>query len=284
MAELEAARGARIRGYWAANPCGRDLVGLPDEGPAFFEKHDRILAALYPYFRDLLAWLAEGEGPVLEVGCGLGYATATLARMGRRVCAVDLTREAARLTALRLRHQGLEGWAVVADGSALPFKPGVFGGAMSLGVIHHTDHPERVVAEIHRVTRRGSRALFMLYNRFSLHTLWILGFLWPVLLFLHAAPGFLRRLAFRMRPGLKDYWLAERWPTAQDAINAGTDAYGLRNPLSRLYSRGQARRLLVPFRVLRFFAEDSYGPGRETLLHKWLLPRWGFYLYARCTA
>ena len=284
MALTEPARGARIRGYWAANPCGRDLVGLPDADPAFFEKHDRILAALYPYFRELLSWLSEGDGPVLEVGCGLGYATATMAGLGRPVCAVDLTWEAARLTSLRLARQGLKGWTVAADGAALPFRPGVFGGAMSLGVIHHTDRPERVVAEIHRVTRPGGRALFMLYNRFSLHTLWILGFLWPVLLFLHAAPAFLRRLAFQVRPGLKDYWLHERWPAVQDAVNAGTDAYGLRNPLSRLYSRSQARRLLSPFRVLRFFAEDSYGPGRDTSLHRWLLPRWGFYLYSRCTA
>ena len=276
-------RNARIRSYWAAHPCGRNVVGLPEGDPAFFDEHDRILGVWCPYIRGYLSWLAAVEGFVLEVGCGMGFHTASMVRLGRTTVAVDLTWESARLAALRLKRQGLKGYVVVADGAALPFRDGAFGGSMAMGVIQHTDLPERVVGEMHRVTRSGGRALFMIYNRFSRHTLWILGFLWPVMGFLHVAPGFLRRWAFRIRPGLQDYWLQNRLPGFQDVVNAGTDAYGLKNPLSRLYSLSQARRVLSPFRVRHFSREDSHEPGRATRFHRWLYSRVGFFLYAQCT-
>lgn len=274
----------KIRGYWSANPCGRNIVGLPEEDPAFFERHDRLLRELYPYVDGFLGWVGGQGGRLLEVGCGLGYAAAQVAASGRTVVATDLTWEAARLTTLRLRHHGLKGHAVVADGAALPFRPGAFQAVMSLGVIHHTHDPKAVVGEIHRVAAPGARALFMLYHRVSIHMLWILGFLWPVMLFLHLAPAPLRRAAMRLRPGLKDYWLQERMPTPQDAVNAGTDSYGLRNPVSRIYSKAEARRLLAPFRAEGFLCEDHYGPGRWTAWRRRLNAHWGFFLYARCRA
>ena len=46
----------------------------------------------------------------------------------------------------------------VADYRRLPFSDGVFDASACLAVLHHAEEPERVIAEMLRVTRRGGRA------------------------------------------------------------------------------------------------------------------------------
>lgn len=48
--------------------------------------------------------------------------------------------------------------ASVARAEALPFADGAFSGAACLAALHHSEEPERLVAELLRVTRRGGRA------------------------------------------------------------------------------------------------------------------------------
>jgi len=106
--------------------------------------------------------LRPGE-VVIDVGAGCGVSTADIARLvapGGRVFAVDPS--AALLDQARaFTHDQGVGHQVdirVSDGRALPFGA-AFDAAVCHWVLLHVDEPERVVAEMKRVTRRGGRVL-----------------------------------------------------------------------------------------------------------------------------
>ena len=113
-------------------------------------------------YLDLLAPRA-GE-IIIDVGAGSGVVTAEIAKRvapGGRVFAVDPSAgllEAARATT---REAGI-GHLVdcrVADGRDLPFGLSAFDGAICHWVLLHVDGPDKVIAEMRRVTRRGGRVL-----------------------------------------------------------------------------------------------------------------------------
>ena len=101
---------------------------------------------------------------IVDVGAGSGVIAAEIARRvapGGRVFAIDPSTgllEAARATT---REAGI-GHLVdcrVADGRDLPFGISAFDAAFCHWVLLHVDGPEKMIAEMKRVTRRGGRVL-----------------------------------------------------------------------------------------------------------------------------
>jgi ubiquinone/menaquinone biosynthesis C-methylase UbiE len=118
--------------------------------------------------RALLPLLAPGAGDrVLEVGCGTGAVARELVRLTRgtvRVTAVDpsaLALERARretaAAGLGAARAALEHHQM--DGRALAFRAGAFDAVCCSRVLNHAAEPERIVAEMARVTRPGGRVL-----------------------------------------------------------------------------------------------------------------------------
>jgi len=97
------------------------------------------------------------EGPVLDVGTGMGLAARALAARRLDVVSIDTNvddQEVAAFltedTALRTRIQfGL------ADAARLPFADGQFGSAVSIDVLHHLQDGDAVLHDIVRVIRPG---------------------------------------------------------------------------------------------------------------------------------
>jgi SAM-dependent methyltransferase len=98
---------------------------------------------------------------VLECGCGSGHHARFMAGYAKRVVAVDLNAtETAFLTTKSLPNVEV----VEADIATMDF-PEPFDAVYSLGVVHHTDDPDRTVANLTRLVRPGGRLLIRVYSR-----------------------------------------------------------------------------------------------------------------------
>jgi ubiquinone/menaquinone biosynthesis C-methylase UbiE len=112
-----------------------------------------------------LALLAPKPGEIIiDVGAGAGVVTAEIAKRvspGGRVFAIDPS--AGLLDVARATTREAEiGHLVdcrVADGRDLPFGLSAFDAAFCRWVLMHVDGPEKMIAEMRRVTRRGGRVV-----------------------------------------------------------------------------------------------------------------------------
>lgn len=106
-------------------------------------------------WRVLVDLFGEGNGSVLDVGCGTGSYTAALAERGWNVTGVDISEDMLRLA----RERGVA--AIRADATALPFEDGSFDAAVS--VLTNTDFDDlgAVVREIVRILRPGGPLVYL---------------------------------------------------------------------------------------------------------------------------
>ena len=97
-----------------------------------------------------------GDERVLDVGTGAGALAFALAPLVRQVVGLDPVPELIELARERspANAEFLEG-----DGAALPFPNASFDLVGTHRTLHHVPRPERVVAELARVTRQDGRVL-----------------------------------------------------------------------------------------------------------------------------
>ena len=97
-----------------------------------------------------------GDERALDVGTGAGALAFALAPLVREVVGLDPVPELLELARARARPntEFVEG-----DGTALPFPDACFDLAGTHRTLHHVAQPERVVAELARVTRPGGHVL-----------------------------------------------------------------------------------------------------------------------------
>jgi ubiquinone/menaquinone biosynthesis C-methylase UbiE len=113
---------------------------------------------------DLAREVAARLGPrapndlLLDLGAGDGRIGETVGqRTGGRVISCDLNE-----ARLRCRPRGP--CAVVADASALPFKPGTFAGAFLVDVLHHLNAPMAVMRELARALGPDATVVILDYR------------------------------------------------------------------------------------------------------------------------
>ncbi len=97
------------------------------------------------------------EGPVLDLGSGMGVMARELARRGHSVESVDVNAEEQEVAVALTSGSGLETRIrfTPADGSDLPFPDAAFGAAVSFNVLHHLRDGASVLREVLRVVRPG---------------------------------------------------------------------------------------------------------------------------------
>jgi SAM-dependent methyltransferase len=103
--------------------------------------------------------LLEGVGSgtrLLDVGAGLGDLCAAATARGAITTGIDLAPDMVRTA--RERHPGLR--FLEGDAEHLPFEDAAFDVATGAFVINHLPEPERAVAELRRVARRVSLAMW----------------------------------------------------------------------------------------------------------------------------
>jgi 2-polyprenyl-6-hydroxyphenyl methylase/3-demethylubiquinone-9 3-methyltransferase len=100
---------------------------------------------------------------VLDVGCGAGFLSNALAKLGHDVTGVDAS-EASLAVAERHDATGSARYAV-GDANALAFPDGVFDAVCSMDFLEHVERPAAVVAEAARVLAPGGLFFFHTFNR-----------------------------------------------------------------------------------------------------------------------
>ena len=161
--------------WWTENPMSYDWRGEIGSGRYSKEWFDAIDARFIdgarlfgtertPFDRIMPLDRLAGKR-VLEIGCGMGLHTETMARAGAQVTAIDLTPTAVEATTRRLALKGLEAKVMQVDAEQLPFPDRSFDFVWSWGVIHHSSRTGRIVRNISRVLTPDGECRIMVYNR-----------------------------------------------------------------------------------------------------------------------
>lgn len=160
----------QVRNYWEQEPCGtgREIVGeVPERTRAWFETIEQTRYDREPMIHSVAQFTRYHGKRVLEVGVGAGTDHLQWARAGAECHGVDLTDAAIEVTRQRLAMYGFRSNLQRTDAEVLPFDDGYFDVVYSWGVIHHSEHPELILNEIHRVLKPSGRFLGMMYGRYS---------------------------------------------------------------------------------------------------------------------
>lgn len=124
---------------------GNPIHHAPDVAAAYSLRRDSVD---HSYIDVLSGLLGTPNGPVLDIGAGIGATSHALALDGHEMIAVEPS--AAMITQGQVKYPGMN-W-VQAAGEALPFDDASAGAAVIAYVMHHTDDPVRVLEEAKRVT------------------------------------------------------------------------------------------------------------------------------------
>jgi SAM-dependent methyltransferase len=88
----------------------------------------------------------------IDLGCGVGYGTYSLAKVAHSIVGVDLSKEAIAHAAGSYQAPNLH--FEVGNVASLPYIDGSFEAAVSFEVIEHLEHPEELVLEAKRLLKR----------------------------------------------------------------------------------------------------------------------------------
>lgn len=228
-----------IQRYWTKNVPGLDTFSrkYSPEQKEFYIEAERYRHKYEPSVIPLIDSFAAKGRLVLEVGCGLGYDTRYISRKGADVIGLDLSVENVRLTMKGMQLLNLNGKGVCADAEHLPFKDDIFDVAYSFGVLHHTPHTEKAIMEIYRILKPEGKCIVMLYHKGYAYYFLLLRYAWKSLLFLQ---------------------------TKEELMSKYDNT-----PLSKMYSRHDAKKLFYAFKDLKFEVA-TYGGIQNHVFLKYL--------------
>lgn len=266
-----------VRAFWGSHPLWTGESAHPAGSAAFFEEHRRV------YIDDCFAGRFDlrflppprkgGQAmKVLDLGCGIGFWTTEFAMRGLGdLIAADLTPQALEMTSRRLEVYGVRAAVQEENAEALSFADGSIDHVNCQGVIHHTPHTERAVAEIARVLRPGGTASISVYYRNPILRLW------PWLRWLGVP---LAKLGGGLRGRGREQIFLER---DVDKIVRLYDGAG--NPIGKSYARAQfvsmlEQHLVVDETYLHFFPARALPFRLPRAWHRWLDKHLGFMIYA----
>jgi SAM-dependent methyltransferase len=121
--------------------------GEGEQGRAYTRRAARRVAKSMHQIRDVLNHAPPG--PLLDVGCSMGYTLRAAAHLGLPATGTDIS-EHAVATCRALGYRALPGRL-----DRLPFADGEFGIVTMKHVLEHTPDPRRALAEVRRVLRPG---------------------------------------------------------------------------------------------------------------------------------
>jgi SAM-dependent methyltransferase len=240
--------------FWDVHQPGFRFARSEVGTKAFFDEVEAARYELEPHIPEVVRFERWASRDVLEAGCGIATDGVRFARAGARYTGVDMSPQAIELARRRFDLEALDGRFVLNSVTELPFDAESFDLVYSHGVIHHVADTAGAVAEFRRVLRRGGTALVMLYHRASFnYWVTIMGMrrLLAASLLVPGAVEVVARTTGESRELLEGHrrllrehglrYLSDR----ELFLSNNTDGPG--NPLSKVYTRNDARRLFAAF-------------------------------------
>jgi 2-polyprenyl-3-methyl-5-hydroxy-6-metoxy-1,4-benzoquinol methylase len=220
--------------YWDARPCNIRHSPRPVGTREYFDEVETRKYFVEPHIPGFAAFPHWSGKRVLEIGCGIGTDTISFARHGAHVTAADISEESLAIARRRASVFGLEERVSFyhADAESLsgfvPVEP--YDLVYAFGVIHHTPHPERVLAQLRKYVRPAGTLKIMVYHRWS----------WKALAILFAS-------------GKGRFWKWGRLVAEHSEAQEGC-------PVTYTFSRSSVRRLVEThgFRVTRIRADHIF--------------------------
>jgi SAM-dependent methyltransferase len=121
--------------------------GAGEQGRRYTQRTRRRIQKSRNQILDVLNFVPPG--PLLDIGCSVGYTLLAARELGLAPTGSDLSQYAIRTC----REQGFR--AEIGELSALPFTDGEFGIVTMKHVLEHTPDPRAALREVHRVLQRG---------------------------------------------------------------------------------------------------------------------------------
>jgi len=248
-----------IRRFWGGMPCGVVSSRQPVNSHAFFAETARHRFQIHTdwdraFLRDAIRFHEHNNKQVLEIGCGIGVDGLEWALAGNRYVGLDYNLPSCQITRGRFQAAGREGSFSNGDAENLPFADESFDVIYSFGVLHHTPGTEKAVEEVYRCLKPGGLAIIMLYYKWSAM---VFG---DILL-----DRGLRQGALWKAGGIGQ--LISKYTEWDSQTETSV------NPLTRVFSKREARRMFRPFRdiemELHYLWPGHFGPFRRLAL---LLP------------
>lgn len=144
--------------YW------QEVYTIPGVQPKLIrDRHTLVL--------DWVAGLALPPGSrVLEVGCGAGFMSIALARLGLQVCAIDSVAAMVELACRNAEESGVSSnlSCGVGDAYSLEFDDASFDLVLAIGLIPWLEEAEQAIQEMARVTKPGGYIILTTANRAGL--------------------------------------------------------------------------------------------------------------------
>ena len=94
---------------------------------------------------------------VLDVGCGPGFFSVILGRLGHKVTGIDYNEEMCKVAASNCKTYGVDTDFIRMDAHNLEFEDDTFDLVVSRDVLWNLDDPARVYDEMYRVVRPGGK-------------------------------------------------------------------------------------------------------------------------------
>ena len=156
-----------VRTFWNEHVDDWKVARSEPGSAEFFREIEDYRFEKLHYLPRLVNYAGYAGQSVLDVGCGVGNDTSRFARGGARVTGIDLAPRSIELATRNFQQRDLAGAFHVMDGERLAFPDDHFDLVYCHTVLQFTPHPERMLAEIHRVLKPGKHAIIMTINRHS---------------------------------------------------------------------------------------------------------------------
>src|ERR1043166_5504601 len=154
-----------------------NLQCFDDLGERWYEADDDPIALLRAESRLFVPYLTEELSPseekldVLDLGCGAGFISNSLAMAGHRVSGIDISEKALDVARRHDKTRKIE--YLKMDACELHYPNETFDAVLAMDLLEHVENPEVLIHEAARVLKKGGRFFFHTFNRTCL-TYWML--------------------------------------------------------------------------------------------------------------